>query len=86
MQQPIHLKICYDLSLQKITGKALVDTVISNGSTFSYLLMNIFMEHPEIEIYYPPGTLGMTINGIPPKLDSPLSEGDMVELTVVTHS
>ena len=80
------MKICYDARLQKITGTADTVAVVNAGATFAYLLMNIFMEHPKIEMYYPPGTLGMTINGIPPKLDSPLAEGDTLDLYTFAHS
>ena len=56
---------------------------MSEGSSFAYLLHNVFLSHPEIEKKYPPGTLGFVINGIPLKARTPLFDGDVVAFS--TH-
>ena len=38
--------------------------------------------YPEIKKRYPPGILTFSINGIPPKLYSPLLDGDVVMFSV----
>ena len=82
MPKPIRINVRYDKELQKITRKEGHPVIMSEGSTFVYLLMNIFMEHPNIEKRYPPGALGFSINGIPPKTYTPLFDGDKVDFSV----
>ena len=55
---------------------------MGEGGVFVYLLQNVFMAYPEMEQRYPPGTIGFTINGIPPKPHSPLFDGDTVFFSV----
>lgn len=82
MPRPIRIVVRYDNELQKITRKSEHPVIMSNGSTFVYLLMNIFMEYPNIERQYPPGALGFSINNIPPKTHTPLFDGDSVDFNV----
>ena len=82
MPPPITLTIRFDRELQKITSKEEHPAIINEGAPFSFLLMSVFAEYPEIENKYPPGTLGFTINGEPPKLYSPLFDGDVVSFFV----
>jgi len=82
MSKSIRVTVCYDSELQKITGCAEESMFMSEGSTFLYLLQNIFMAHPGIEKQYPPGVLLFSINGFPPKTYSPLFDGDVVAFDV----
>ena len=82
MPKAIFLKVQYDKELQKITGKEEHPLAMSEGSTFAYLLQNIFMEYPELEKQYPPGVLGFSINGFPPKMYTPLFDGDTIIFSV----
>lgn len=82
MPRSIRITARYDKELQKITRKEEHPVIMSEGSTFVYLLMNIFMEYPDIEKQYPPGVLGFSINNIPPKTYTPLFDGDIVDLSV----
>jgi predicted ABC-type sugar transport system permease subunit len=81
--QGIHIEVFYGKELQKITGSASEQMMLSSGVTFIYLLQCIFMSYPEIEEKYPPGVLGILINGTPPTGNMALFEGDRVEL--LTH-
>lgn len=85
MPRPIRINVKYDRELQKITRKEGHPVIMSSGSTFIYLLMNIFMEYPDMEKQYPPGTLGFSINGIPPKTYTPLFEGDVIDLSISNY-
>ena len=85
MPKPIFIKITYDEELQKITGTKEDPTYMSQGSMFIYLLQNVFMTYPEIEKNYPPGSLGFTINDIPPNVYSPLFDGDIVSFHILTN-
>lgn len=82
MPQSIRIIVRYDAELQKITRKSDHPVIMSDGSTFVYLLMNIFMEYPNIERQYPPGALEFSINGISPKTHTPLFDGDLVDFNV----
>jgi len=77
----IEIEVHYDAKLQEITGVASEPVFMSEGSVFSYLLQNIFMAHPGIPEKYLPGALGMAINGYPPRMHSPLFDGDKVIIT-----
>ena len=82
MPQPIYVKVRYDKELQKITNTEEESVCMSQGSTFVYLLQNVFIAHSEIEKRYPPGSVGFVINGIPPKVYTPLLDGDVVSFTI----
>ncbi len=84
MPKAMFLKIQYDKELQKITGKEEHPMVMSEGGNFAYLLQNVFIEYPKIEKKYPPGALGFTINGTPPKVYTPLFDGDVVVFSVAS--
>ncbi len=78
----ISINVRFDKVLQRITGKDEHPVMMSEGSSFLYLLMNIFMEYPKIEKKYQPGKIGFTINGIPPRDHSMLFDGDTVDFSV----
>ncbi|MEK7190480.1 MAG: hypothetical protein AAB661_01805 [Patescibacteria group bacterium] len=82
MPKPIFIKVEFDRDLQKITGKKEIPMVVSQGATFAYVLQNIFIEYPGIEKKYPPGELGFTIDGTPPKTYTPIFDGDVIRLSV----
>ncbi len=83
MPKALNIEVYYDEKLQEITGVAFEPVVISEGAVFMYLLHNIFMAHPGIAEAYPPGALGLAINGVPPRGHSPLFDGDKVTLAVL---
>jgi len=83
MPKAIRVEVFYDAKLQEITGVASEPVTMNEGATFGYLLKNIFMAHPEMMETYPPGTLGIAINGYSPKTYSPMLDGDRVLFT--TH-
>ncbi len=80
--QPIQITILFDEELTRITKEKESSMILSEGSTFVYLLHNIFMTYPEIEEKYPPGKLGFEINNVSPQINSPLFDGDVVSFSV----
>jgi hypothetical protein len=82
MPSPITITVKFDDALQELTAIAEHPVVMSEGSNFSFLLMSIFSEYPDIEEKYPPGALGFTINGVSPKPYSPLFDGDIVSFSI----
>ncbi len=78
MPKPISITVRYDAALQQVTRTPEEPVIMSSGSSFGYLLMNIFMAHPEMQAKHPPGALGFKVNSIPPELHSPLFDGDVV--------
>lgn len=78
MPKAITINVEFDSELEKTTGNKGHEVVMSDGAMFSFLLQSIFMEYPKIEKKYPPGVLGFTINGTPPKNYTPLFDGDVV--------
>ncbi len=84
MPQCIRINVRYDKTLQKITNTESEPILMSEWSTVTYLLQNIFMAYPEIEEKYPPGALSILINDVPPKVPtSPLFDGDTVDLSIL---
>lgn len=84
MKGSIEIKIVYDKSLEKITKTREEPAVINKGMTFVIMLHFIFSSHPLILKKYPPGTLGLLINGIPVTNEHYiLHDGDTVTLSVV---
>ena len=80
--RPMHLTLQYDSALERITGCAEEPMFMGEGGTFLYLLQSVFAAYPEMERRYPPGTIGFTINGIPPRVHSPLFDGDIISFSV----
>ncbi len=80
--RPCKIKISYDDILQKITGKKEEEAIVSEGIPFMIFLGTIFSSYPEIELKYPPGALGFTVNGQPPDDFETLENGDEVFFTV----
>ncbi len=81
MPKPMSVEVWYDKKLQSITGTEFEPVIMGEGSSFLYLLQNIFMVHPQLEKKYPPGALGLTINGVPPRQHSVLFDGDKIMVT-----
>ncbi len=79
--KPCKIKILYDETLQKITGKKEEEAIVSEGIPFMIFLGTIFSSYPAIELKYPPGTLGFTVNGRPPSDFEILEDGDEVFFT-----
>lgn len=80
MPKPIKLRVYYDAALQRITGREYDPVIMGEGSTFMYLLQDIFMEHPSMKEKYSSGTLIFEIGESPPKPHTPLFDGDIVKV------
>ena len=76
MPKPAMITITFDSNLQKITGKETETSMISEGMPFMQFLFFLFSSYPEIQTTYPPGTLGFTVNGEPPRDGMVLHDGD----------
>ena len=85
MPRGMNIHIRFDGELQKITKMEGFSMMISEGASFIFLLQSIFMEYPKIEKKYPPGVLGFSINGIPPRDYAMLFDGDTVDFCVVVQ-
>ena len=75
------VRISYDKTLQKITGKKEEEAIVSEGIPFMIFLGTIFSSYPAIELKYPPGALGFTVNGQPPDDFGILNNGDEIFFT-----
>ncbi len=80
--KPCKVMISYDETLQKITGKKEEEAIVSEGIPFLIFLGTIFSSYPAIELKYPPGALGFTVNGKPPDDFEILKNGDEVFFSV----
>lgn len=78
--KPITVLINYNDRLKVITGVDSEKAVVSDGIFFTFFLGFIFSSYPEIQIQFPPGSLGMTINRRAPTDLSRLKDGDTVSL------
>jgi len=82
LPKSIKVRIVYDKELQKITKVKNEEAIISEGLNFLMMLKFIFDSYPEIPKQYPPGTIGLTLNGKPPLESKILNDEDRIELTV----
>jgi len=80
--KPIKIQIIYDKELQKITGVASEEAVVSEGLNFLMMLKFIFDLYPKIFRQYPPGTMDLSLNGKRPTEFEILSDGDEIKLSV----
>lgn len=78
--KPIRVKIFYDESLRKITGKSFEEAVVSENLNFVLFLNFIFSSYPEIPKKFMPGILGFLLNGRAPKENDILQDGDKLEI------
>lgn len=72
----IKITVCYDPVLEAITGKGKEEMMANKGASFQFLLYCIFTSYPKITERYPPGKLGMLLNGRPPELFDILKDSD----------
>lgn len=77
----ITVTILFNKELESITKKSNNTVTVKAGTTFVYLLFNIFAAYPEMDAKYPPGRLGFLLNGTPPKTHTRLLDGDIVFMT-----
>lgn len=82
MPRGINISIRFDKELQNITQTEGFPMMISEGASFLFLLQSVFIEYPKIEKKYPPGALGFSINGIPPRNHAVLLDGDTVDFFI----
>lgn len=80
--RPIKVTNHYDQKLQLLTGKMFEEVVVSEGIIFLYYLNFIFSSYPKMQSKYPPGSLGILVNGKPPNEFDVLKEGDIVKFAV----
>lgn len=80
--KPIKVQIIYDEKLQKITGVDHEEAFVSEGIRFVMFLKFIFDSYPEIPKFYPPGSMGLSLNGKPPTEFEILNNGDKIKLSV----
>ena len=80
--KPIKIQIAYDKELQKITGVESEEAIVSEGLSFLLMLKTIFDSYPEIPKLYPPGTMGLLLNGKSPTDFDILEDGDKIKLSV----
>lgn len=78
----VSITIRYDPIIQKITGKEEDPMILSEGSLFQYVLLNVFEVYPEIQEKYPPGVLGFIRNGGDLFPSLPMQNGDVILFTV----
>lgn len=78
----IKIRITYDKTIQDVTGVAEDISYASPGAPFGMVFNSILFEHPEIRKKFPPGVLGIELNGLPPDVDTPLRDGDRIHLLI----
>lgn len=76
----IKVKIFYTGGLKKIVGEDFEEAIVSEGLNFVMLLNFIFSSYPKIPENFAPGTLGLLLNGAPPKENDVLRDGDKLEI------
>lgn len=80
--QPITIKISYDETLEQITKTRFEKAVVSANLPFIHMLSFIFSSYPGIPEKYPPGTIGLLLNGAPPKDFDLMQDGDELTLLI----
>lgn len=80
MPKSCKITIQYDRELSQITGCRKEEPVVSDGLPFIMFLNFLFKTYPEIEQKYPPGSLAFMFNGVAPKDNDILSNGDQIIL------
>lgn len=81
----IKITVYSNSQLQKITKTKKGEMMISENMIFILLLRIIFSTYPKIFKLYPPGTLGLLLNGKPPKESEFLANGDKINISVHKH-
>lgn len=77
--KPIKIKVFYNEEIKKITGKDREEAMVSENLTFVNFLNFIFSSHPNIPKIFLPGTIGLLLNGVEPREDDILKDGDLVK-------
>jgi len=76
----IKVDILYDEELLKITGKASEPAIISDNLQFVQFLNFIFTSYPEIQVKFPPGSIGFLVDGKAPQALDTFKDGDKLEI------
>jgi hypothetical protein len=80
-KKPDLITVHYDHSLREITGKYKETCYLSaTKQPFLFLLQALLTTYPKIETNYPPGKLGIYINGEAPTVDTIMKSGDSLLL------
>lgn len=80
-QQPslVRVIVSYDGELPTLIGHPYETWKLAAPATFADLFMNLEAKYPALTASYPPGTLGIALNGRPvDKPFQPLVDGDVV--------
>jgi len=78
--KPIKIKVFYEGGVEKITAKDSEIPIVSEGLSFIQFLYFIFSSYPEIQQKFPPGKLGLLLNGKSPADHDILNDNDEVRL------
>lgn len=76
----IKVTVFYDNNLKKITKKDFEEAVVSENLNFITFLGFIFSSYPDISKKFIPGTIGFLLNGIPPRENDILKNGDKLKI------
>ena len=83
---PIWITLYFDPAMQMVVGKPVMRSMVSKGCPFWFVLRNLLSDYPEIWRRHPPGTLGFTLNGVAPALETLLADGDRIAFFVNQHA
>jgi hypothetical protein len=78
----VRITMDFDRAMQLIVGSPSIDSIVDEGCPFWFVFRNLLADYPEIWNRYPPGTLGFTLNGVAPELETPLADGDRITFFV----
>lgn len=78
----IAIRITYDETIQEFTNVAEDISYASPGAPFLMVFNSILFEHPEIQKNFPPGVLGIELNGGRPDVDTMMQDGDRIHLLI----
>jgi hypothetical protein len=82
MPKAISVTMSYQGELQLLLNKESESILAAEGMPFLFLLKMWFDSYPQVAAQYPPGTLGLSLNGNPPTDFDSLGEGDVVTIAV----
>ena len=80
MPKSLSLTVIYEGVVADVAGVTKEPVIVSEGFVFVELLREIFFAHPEIEMRFPAGSLGLLLNGKPPLVEDILHDGDVITL------
>lgn len=82
IQTAANVTIRFDERIGAVIGLREEPCVVRRGSLFIFALLWLFKLHPGLDRAFPPGALGLQINGTPPGDATTLENGDLIEFFV----